>query len=80
MDVNPQMPIAALPEQNNAQLPSFLPLALIRQDGLPSPAAALNLHPQGVEKCLGVTPCARVCRHDVVAPGIALSRRTRASH
>ena len=80
MDVNAQMPNAGVPEHDNAQLTHVSGLAVIRPSARPFSAPLQNVHPQGVEKCLRVTPCARVSVHEVVvAPELALSRRTLAS-
>jgi hypothetical protein len=80
IDVNPQMSKAALPEHNNAQLPHWPRLALILPSVKPEAASFPNLHPQGVEKCVCVTPYARVSVHDgFVDPELALSCRTLAS-
>ena len=77
MDVNAQMPNAGLPEHDTAQLPQLSGLAVILPSALSSSATVQSVRPQGVEKCLLVTPCARVSVHEVVVvPELALSRRT----
>ena len=65
MDVNPQMHKAVVPEQHNAQVPHLPRLVLTcaftgRGPKFCTSTALL----QGVEKCLGVTPYARVSVHD----------------
>lgn len=74
MDVNVQMPKSGVPEHDSAQLPHLSGLALIPPSVTELHRPLQNLHPQGVEKCLCVTPCARVSVHEVfVAPELALS-------
>jgi len=80
MDVNVQLQKSALPEHDSAQLQHPSGLALIPPSTLPHFASLRNLHPQGVEKCLSVTPCARVSVHaGFVVPELALSCRSLAS-
>lgn len=74
MDVNVQMPKSGVPEHDSAQLPYSSGLAPIPGRAARFHRPLQNLHPQGVEKCLCVTPCARVSVHEVfVAPELALS-------
>ena len=74
MDVNAQMPKSGVPEHDSAQPPHPSGLALIHPSFRRLRRPLQNLHPQGVEKCLCITPCARVSVHEVfVAPELALS-------